>query len=275
MTDPAYSGIWMANTVPLAYRVLPKCGCSSIGQVMHHIDHLWFHEGSIHDADALILKWGLGRDESEICRRFAAGGLVSFTLARNPYRRVLSSFADKILGRQPDGMPYRGGLLHDALSAYGVSPYEETDQLRLFTAFMRMVEDGVGPNRTAPTDIHWATCASHLRFTLRHAPDWRLDLVGHVERMETDLDAALTAAGVDPARRPTTIPRENTTAKPDRPIEAFFGDAEIAIMRRVYREDFALFGYSEDPAIREPTGAVDLERLHATLAPRRRAAAPG
>jgi hypothetical protein len=266
MTDPSYAGIWMTETAPLAYRVLPKCGCSSIGQVMHYIDHRRFHEGSIHDPGALILKWGLGRDEAEIGRRFAAGGLVSFTLARNPYRRVLSSFADKILGRQPDGTPYRAGLLHDALSAYGVSAYEETDQRRLFSAFMRMVEDGLSPKRSAPADIHWASCASHLRYTFRHAPSWRLDVVGHVEHIEAHLDTALTAAGVDPDRRPASVPRENTTAKPDRPIEDFFGDAEVAIMQRIYREDFALFCYAEDPAIREPTDTPDLERLHATLA---------
>jgi hypothetical protein len=39
--------------------VVPKCACSTIGQIMFYSDHGRFFEGDIHDATADLHKWAI------------------------------------------------------------------------------------------------------------------------------------------------------------------------------------------------------------------------
>ena len=45
-----FPGTWVNSSQTLIYRVVPKCACSTIGQIMYHGDHGTFFDGDIHDA---------------------------------------------------------------------------------------------------------------------------------------------------------------------------------------------------------------------------------
>ena len=45
-----FPGTWMTESESVVYRVVPKCACSTIGQIMYYSDHGEFFDGDIHDA---------------------------------------------------------------------------------------------------------------------------------------------------------------------------------------------------------------------------------
>jgi len=47
----------MTESESVMYRVVPKCACSSIGQIMYYSDHGVFFDGDIHDSKDKLHKW--------------------------------------------------------------------------------------------------------------------------------------------------------------------------------------------------------------------------
>jgi hypothetical protein len=266
MDAPTYPATWMTRAKPhLAYRVMPKCGCSSVGQILHFLDHGRFYPGSIHDSAAPILKWQPVEGRQEIVEIFATGTVFRFTLVRNPYRRLLSSFADKIFGFQSNGKRYRRGEIHRALFAYGVNWGPKANIAANFKGFVRFVADTVEKRTPMASDLHWTPCFQHLKFNADCNPDWSLDFIGQLESFGRDMAEVLQRAGIGEAGLPREVPRENATGLPSLPISAFYGPEEIDIMRRVYAADFELFRYGLDPADTKPLGPIDLDRVNAAM----------
>ncbi len=52
-----FPGTWMTESESVVYRVVPKCACSTIGQIMYYSDHGEFFDGDIHDASDGLHKW--------------------------------------------------------------------------------------------------------------------------------------------------------------------------------------------------------------------------
>ena len=52
-----FPGVWMTESESLIYRVVPKCACSTIGQIMFFSDHGRFFDGDIHDSKTGLHKW--------------------------------------------------------------------------------------------------------------------------------------------------------------------------------------------------------------------------
>jgi len=52
-----FPGTWMTESENAVYRVIPKCACSSIGQILYYSDHGSYFDGDIHDAKEGIHKW--------------------------------------------------------------------------------------------------------------------------------------------------------------------------------------------------------------------------
>ena len=42
-----FPGTWMTESESMVYRVVPKCACSTIGQIMFYSDHGTFFDGDI------------------------------------------------------------------------------------------------------------------------------------------------------------------------------------------------------------------------------------
>jgi hypothetical protein len=54
-----FPGTWMTMSESVVYRVVPKCACSTIGQIMYYSDHGEYFDGDIHDATSGMHKWAI------------------------------------------------------------------------------------------------------------------------------------------------------------------------------------------------------------------------
>ncbi|HBG99771.1 MAG TPA: hypothetical protein DDY29_13990 [Rhodobacteraceae bacterium] len=263
-----FPGLWMTQSGSTAYRVIPKCACSTIGQILYFSDHGRFYDGDVHDATDGIHKWGIEASRAPITEAVRTHSAYAFTAVRNPYRRILSSFFDKICGVQRNGRPYRGNLVPKLTQAYGVQIDGDFDQIAAFRRFLLFARDTVRWRRPMDPDIHWSAMASHAATFVANGGTF--DHVFHVEHfaagMQTVLDAVATPHPVVLA----DVPRFNESSghgpKRAHPVEAYFDDLSRHLMLEMYHRDFAVFGYDPDnPARAEPVEAIDLEALHAKL----------
>jgi len=116
-----FPGTWMTESESMIYRVVPKCACSTIGQILYFSDHGRFYDGDIHDADQGLHKWNQGHSKPIISAAVKAQNIYTYTCVRNPYTRILSSFFDKICGIQRNGKRYRGNMVPLLMQQHGVS----------------------------------------------------------------------------------------------------------------------------------------------------------
>ena len=50
------------------------------------------------------------------------------------------------------------------------------------------------------------------------------------------------------------------------PVEDYFDDLSMHLVREIYKRDFELFKYDmDDPANKQPVGEIDLHEVHANL----------
>ena len=63
-----FPGIWMTESESVVYRVVPKCACSTIGQIMYYADNGSFFDGDIHDATSGLHKWAREASQPKIER---------------------------------------------------------------------------------------------------------------------------------------------------------------------------------------------------------------
>jgi hypothetical protein len=145
--------------------------------------------------------------------------VFKFTFVRDPYARVLSAFADKILRRRQQSRGFYASRGGDD----GTPP--------AFIDFLRFLEDGA-----LLADPHW-TPQVHLMLL----PLDRFDFIGRVERLDADLAHVMGRVFPDapPAPPKRAGPRTDSRKRYD---EAYTPEAR-ALVERLYREDFAALGY--------------------------------
>ena len=126
-----FPGTWVNTSQTLVYRVVPKCACSTIGQILYFGDHGEFYQGDIHDAKDGVWKWNGNTDREHardvIVDTVNRDGAVTFTCVRNPYTRILSCFLDKICGIQRSGNRYRGDMVPMIAKEYQMEVPEDPD----------------------------------------------------------------------------------------------------------------------------------------------------
>ena len=61
-----FPGTWMTESESVIYRVVPKCACSTIGQIMFYSDHGRFFDGDIHDSTEGLHKWAQDASQPKI-----------------------------------------------------------------------------------------------------------------------------------------------------------------------------------------------------------------
>ncbi len=268
-----FPGTWMTESQSMVYRVVPKCACSTIGQIMYYSDHARFFDGDIHDAEDGLHKWGL-EDSKEIIKSNVDQHLsYSFTCVRNPYTRILSSFFDKICGIQRNGRRYRGNLVPMLIQKYGVDVGGEDgkqpfDQIKSFRRFLLFARDTIRWRRPMDPDIHWSAVSGHVGTFV--ANGGRYDRIIWTERFNQGMQDVLTAIETPHTVDLTQIPRFNESEghgpKRAHPVEDYFDDLSMHLVYEIYKRDFRLFKYDfENPANKMPTGEIDLDEVHAKL----------
>jgi hypothetical protein len=263
----------MTESESLVYRVVPKCACSTIGQILYYSDHGEFFDGDIHDATDGLHKWA--RDDSKplITGNVTAHRSYAFTCVRNPYTRILSSFFDKICGIQRNGKRYRGKLVPLLIQKYGVEVggadgKQDFDQIKSFRRFLLFARDTIRWKRPMDPDIHWSAMSGHVSTFVVNGGTY--DNIFWTERfnegMQQVLDAVETPHAVDLAGIPRFNESEGHGPKRAHPVADYFDDLSMHIVYEIYKQDFELFKYDfEDPSNKMPVGEIDLPEVHAKL----------
>lgn len=268
-----FPGTWMTESQSMVYRVVPKCACSTIGQIMYFSDHGRFYDGDIHDADGGLHKWALEQSQPPITQQVTSHGSYAFTCVRNPYTRVLSSFFDKICGIQRNGKRYRGNLVPLLIQKYGIEVGDpengfEFDQIKSFRRFLLFVRDTIRWRRPMDPDIHWSAISGHVSTFIVNGG--RYDNIFWTEQfnagMQSVLDAVETPVPVNLEEIPRFNESEGHGPKRAHPVEDYFDDMSMHLIYEIYKRDFVLFKYDfENPANKMPVGEIDLDEIHAKL----------
>ncbi|UWQ22305.1 sulfotransferase family protein [Jannaschia sp. W003] len=268
-----FPGTWMTESESMVYRVVPKCACSSIGQIMFFSDHGRFFDGDIHDSTEGLHKWAQEESQPLIERNAKGHRSFAFTCVRNPYGRILSSFFDKIAGIQRNGRRYRGNLVPMLAQKYGIdvgSPENgfEFDQIASFRRFLLFARDTIRFRRPMDPDIHWSAMAGHVGTFVSNGG--RYDSIFPVESFDAGMQGVLDRVETPVPVRLDAVPRFNESEghgpKRLHPIEDYFDDLARHLVWEVYHRDFRLFRYDfDDPSRKAPTGEVDLDEVHAVL----------
>ena len=269
-----FPGTWMTESESVVYRVVPKCACSTIGQIMYYSDHGEFFDGDIHDATIGLHKWAIEASQGPISRNVKNGSSYAFTCVRNPYTRILSSFFDKICGIQRNGKRYRGNLVPLLIQKYGIkvgSPEDDFqfDQIKSFRRFLLFARDTIRWRKPMDPDIHWSAMSGHISTFIVNGG--RYNSIFWTENfndgMQTVLDAIKTPYPVTLDQIPRFNESEGHGPKRAHPVEDYFDDLSMHLVYEMYKRDFQLFKYDfEDPSNKMPIAEIDLDEVHAKLA---------
>ncbi len=268
-----FPGTWMTETESLVYRVVPKCACSTIGQIMYYSDHGEFFEGDIHDAKDGMHKWAFEDSQGLITRNVQQHQSYSFTCVRNPYTRILSSFFDKICGIQRNGKRYRGNLVPTLVYKYGIEVggedgKEEFDQIKSFRRFLLFARDTIRWRRPMDPDIHWSAVSGHVSTFINNGGSY--DKIIWTEAFNDGMAGVLESVDLPNAIDLENIPRFNESEghgpKRAHPVEDYFDDLSMHLIYEIFHRDFELFGYDFDnPGNKMPIKEIDLDEVHAKL----------
>jgi len=263
----------MTESESVLYRVVPKCACSTIGQIMHYSDHGTFFDGDIHDATQGLHKWAREASQPVIEANVRDHKSYAFTCVRNPYTRILSSFFDKICGIQRNGKRYRGNLVPLLIQKYGIEVggddgKQDFNQIASFRRFLLFARDTIRWRRPMDPDIHWSAISGHVSTFIVNGG--RYDNIFWTERfndgMQSVLDRIEVAHPVDLTKVPRFNESEGHGPKRLHPVEDYFDDLSMHLVYEMYKRDFQLFKYDfENPGNKMPVGEIDLDEVHAKL----------
>jgi hypothetical protein len=240
---------------------------------MYYSDHGHFFDGDIHDAKAGLHKWALDASQGPITANVTNHKSYAFTVVRNPYTRVLSSFFDKICGIQRNGKRYRGNMVPLLIQKYGIEVggedgKQEFDQIASFRRFLLFVRDTIRWRKPMDPDIHWSAMSGHVSTFIANGGTY--DKIFWTENfndgMQDVLDRINTAHPVTLADIPRFNESEGHGPKRAHPVGDYFDDLSMHLVREIYKRDFELFKYDFDnPNNKMPTGQIDLAEVHAKL----------
>ncbi len=259
----------MTLSESMVYRVVPKCACSTIGQIMYFSDHGEFYDGDIHDAQTGLHKWAQEESHEVISANVRDKGTFAFTCVRNPYTRILSSFFDKICGVQRNGQRYRGNLIPRLSQTYGINiEGDDFDQVAMFRRFLLFARDTIMFRKPMDPDIHWSAMSGHISTFINNGG--RYDHIFWTEQFNDGMQGVLDKVSVRTPVSLSEIPRFNESEghgpKRTFPVEAYFDDLSMHLVYEIYKRDFELFRYDfENPANPNPVGKIDLDEVHKTL----------
>lgn len=268
-----FPGTWMTESESLVYRVVPKCACSTIGQIMFYSDHGEFFDGDIHDSTTGLHKWSQAESQPLIEANAKAHRSPTFTVVRNPYTRILSSFFDKICGIQRNGKRYRGNMVPLLIQRYGIEVggpdgTEEFDQIKSFRRFLLFARDTIRWKKPMDPDIHWSAMSGHISTFIVNGGKY--DQIFFTEKFNEGMQKVLDSADTKHSVDLKTIPRFNESEghgpKRAHPVEDYFDDLSMHLMWEIYRKDFQLFKYDFDnPGNKMPKAEVDIKEVHRRL----------
>lgn len=261
----------MTESETVIYRVIPKCACSTIGQMLYYTDHGFYFDGDIHDAENGIHKWEFEASRPLIESRMRDGSAHVFTCVRNPYSRILSCYFDKVCGIQRNGTRYFAKIMPLLKDKYGIEVggkdgNDEFDQITSFRRFLHLVRDTMVTRHPVAPNIHWIPMDGFV--TLLTHNGGRFDSIFRVENFNEGMRSVLDSIELKHPVNFDSVPRFNESQAhgPKRlhPVEEYFDDESLSLMQQIYKRDFDLFKYDrDDPARVMPLEEMDLNEINA------------
>lgn len=223
-----------AKRLGLVYLNNAKVACSTIKKslwlAVDDLDGAQSYTGNPNDRGAGPFSRNLGDlKEGGDFEQFLEASF--FSVVRNPYARVLSSYLDKVKRGAGDR------FFWSKFTAYFGVP---DDADLSFSGFLRLIQV------EEPTALDWHLCPQSVN--LLH-PVGPLDFIGRLEEMD-GLAEWLSMQGV------TVRSHIRHARNAGSLIEQFYGPEEIDIVRRFFRSDFELYGYSDDPSKMHPVRQI-------------------
>lgn len=159
-----------------------------------------------------------------------------FAFVRDPFRRVLSGYLDKIKGN-----PEAGKFVSKMrVPTNGVIGFDD------FLEFLYSTRSNSGG-----WNVHWRPAYLLLR------PDLiPYDKIGKLESFDADFNEIGSRIGV---KLDATITRTAHKTTPQQGQETYYSDRAIQIVQEVYRQDFEAFNYS-DTGVRTVQRDVQLQK---------------
>jgi hypothetical protein len=241
------------------YAIVPKAGTTSIKH--------WFvatvpgcpqktSERNVHD----ILRETCAMDRlqpHEIAGLFADPSVFKFSFVRNPWKRLVSGYLDKVVGGEPPAH-----VLLRKVARRSLRGWLEWTQRRLTTGVEAIYQRGlsfrefVQALRQEPVDaIDW-----HFRPQSRLLADFHYDFLGRVESFDADFERLLVRLGEKIPARPqhqqkyepladsewvVDWPAERLRTMPAFPHWRRFYSPDVAeLVADLFADDFSQFGYS-------------------------------
>ena len=226
-----HGGMAASRRLPYIYVQNSKCASSTIRNTLWAAEHalgLTGPPGRPHNEAVSAPLVHDPRRWEQVEREFV------FTVARNPFTRILSAYLDKIVAhRDPrvwGGFAARHGLSEAPLA---------------FRDFLQLIAD----TPEDEMDQHWRPQSCGLAPTI--VP---YDFIGGVENLQADLAHILRRIfGEEVPIRDFMPHRTNSSRR----MAEHYGPEEIRLVQTIYAADFAHLGYSRDPSTTARTPLVE------------------
>ena len=181
-----------------------------------------FSPWPLHDRENLPLLMPNELTKSERDHLFDGSSFI-FSFVRHPYKRAMSAYTDKILGKKKQKL-----LI---LSAMG-KPNADIHHPVSFDDFIAVISD----QEPGSLNAHWRAQTLNIAFDVI-----QYDFIGHLESFETDMAHVKTRLGLPDFE----LPHRNPSAHNKRRKKAIAPDT-LARLEKLYASDLQAFSYSGD-----------------------------
>lgn len=185
----------------------------------------------IHDSFHRVAPEVTGLKKEALLEPLTSDAYFRFAVVRNPYKRIFSAWQSKLLLREPLQMgPYLD------CDFFNLPINKPSDIAAAFEGFLEYIAAREAPNFR---DFHWTQQATLLRPDLIHYT--KLVKIENANELSTALAGWLGPNFVDPF----AVRGVNESLIPYLP--AFVTERSSDLIRKLYADDFEVFGYSEQP----------------------------
>jgi len=219
------------NKHKIVYCYIPKVACTTWKKTMAHLVGLNYINRSVHN-----LRFELLSFQSQSKARYILNNYYKFMFVREPFERLLSAYKDKFTRKSNDVSKKYGGKIKRSVRLRLGSNASHSDADIKFSDFILYLIDT--SRKGGRLNEHW-----HHYDRLCYPCEINYDFIGHYETLEEDARLVLHEAGVD---RLVSFPPVRYTATKDDLRRFYSGipQEDVSELRRIYRRDFEMFGYT-------------------------------